>query len=219
MRSKFFLVLVVLVPFWAGGCEDKSQDTASNPEPKSATQLQVMIGREVPISGRMFNNTAVVHHPTPIDNSLAWVVPAGWQEKHGTGLRLVSFNPVDHPDDVDAYIVLLGGMSGTVDANIYRWADQVNIPLNTEQEVNFIKEAGVVKTNLGQDARIFDFTTLQKGQPLTAASMITAMIKLDDVTVFVKMTGSIDAVTRNQGNFKALVGSIYKAGNHYLVKT
>ncbi len=210
MRFKFGLTLAVIVSFLAGGCEDKAQETASNPEPKSVTQLQGMMGREVPISGGIFNKTAVVHHPTPVDNALAWVVPSGWQEKHGTGLRLASFMSIDHPDDIDTSIVLLGGISGTVDANIYRWADQVRIPLSTEQEVAFIKDAETVKTNLGEIAKIFDFTTLQKGQPLTAASMITAMIRLDDVTVFVKMTGSIDAVTKNQGNFKALVGSIYK---------
>ena len=143
------------------------------------------------------------------DNSFSWQVPTGWKEEPASGMRIATFKLSNHPDEIDVSIVSLGGMAGGLEANLARWATQLNIKLAADQDLpHLINNAEIIFLSNGLKAKIFDFTKLQEGQAPSTKSMVAAMIVFDDATVFVKMTGSIAAVKKYQPAFQALVGSL-----------
>ena len=131
---------------------------------------------------------------------LAWSVPQGWTEEPGKGMRVATFHTANNPQEIDVSIVSLGGMAGGLESNIKRWMGQIGVQASDEQFQKFIQAA---KDN------IFDFTWIQKGQPPATKSMVAAILTLGDSTVFVKMTGSIDAVTKHKNELVALAGSVH----------
>ena len=131
---------------------------------------------------------------------LAWSVPQGWTEEPGKGMRVATFHATNNPQEIDVSIVSLGGMAGGLESNIKRWMGQIGVQASDEQFQKFIQAA---KDN------IFDFTWIQKGQPPATKSMVAAILTLGDSTVFVKMTGSIDAVTKHKNELVALAGSVH----------
>ena len=136
----------------------------------------------------------------PSKNNLTWKAPQGWVEEPGKGLRLVTFHDAANPKDIDVSIVPLGGsMAGGLEANLKRWLGQINVQVSDAQLQDLIRSS---KDN------VFDLSQLQKGLDPSSKSMMAAMISLPDTTVFVKMAGSIDAVTRHREKFKELVRSL-----------
>ena len=147
------------------------------------------------------------------DNAFLWQVPTGWKEEPASGMRIATFRLAGNPDEIDVSIVSLGGMAGGLEANLARWATQLNIKLAADQDLpKLISNAEIISLPNGSKAKIFDFTRLQGGQDLSTKSMIAAMINFDDTTVFVKMTGSIDAVKNHERSFQALLQSIQPKG-------
>ncbi len=132
-------------------------------------------------------------------NKLAWNVPQGWVEEAGKGMRVATFHTANDPQEIDVSIVSLGGMAGGLESNLKRWMAQINVQASDDQLQEFIRST---KDN------IFDFTKLQKGQTPAAKSMIAAILNLGDATVFVKMTGTIEAVTKHKSGLTALAGSV-----------
>ena len=65
-----------------------------------------------------------------------------------------------------------------------------------------------VKTKDGMGVKVFDFTHLQPQASSTDRSMMAAMIDVNQTTVFVKMTGSIESIKQNKDNFLKLLSSI-----------
>jgi hypothetical protein len=55
---------------------------------------------------------------------------------------------------------------------------------------------------------IFDFTKIQQGNEPSSKSMVVAMINVGDATVFIKMSGTIDTVSRHKQDFISLVKSV-----------
>ncbi len=133
-----------------------------------------------------------------LEGKLVWVLPKGWQQQPGQGMRLVSFHLINDPEAIDVSIISLGGMAGGLQANLKRWLGQINV--DDEALTAFIKASA---------DNIFDFTQLQEGQEQSNKSMIAAMLMVEDATVFVKMTGSIKAVTQYKKDFLGLVKSVH----------
>ncbi|MBI3602763.1 MAG: hypothetical protein HY209_07730 [Candidatus Omnitrophica bacterium] len=140
-------------------------------------------------------------------NSLAWQTPSDWQEEAGLGMRLASFYFINDPQSIDCSIVSLRGMAGGLEANLRRWMGQIGLDPSEEDFGQLINSSQSLKTQDGQEVKIYDFTSIQKGPSLNK-SIIAAMIPMEDATIFVKMTGSIDAIHRNRHNFLELVKSI-----------
>jgi hypothetical protein len=203
----YFPLLIISVLFW--GCSKQSperhykevviQAPASN-APFMGEDPHARLGLDIPI----------IKQHTREDNALVWEVPDGWREEPAAGMRLATFKLADNPDEIDVSIVSLGGMAGGIQANLERWAKQIDLNIDPSQFDSFVNAAPKIKTQSGTDAVLFDFTKLQSGSTPSAKSTIAAMIEMEDTTVFVKMTGTIEAVRKNQAAFEQLTRSVHK---------
>ena len=141
-------------------------------------------------------------------NILAWVTPDGWSQEAGKHMRMASFHLSVDPNAIDCYIIALAGPAGGLEANLQRWLGQVGLDASDSNVNQLSASAQELKSKDGLDIKVFDFTILQSQGSAADKSMMAAMIPLDQTTVFVKMTGSIQSVKQNKDNFLKLLGSI-----------
>lgn len=179
-------------------------------DPHEGMDMNMPMGDD-PHAGLDMNNIppGMMNQASSQDSSLAWDVPKGWEEVPGSGMRVATFKLVGKSDEIDVSIVSLGGIAGGLESNLNRWAAQISLEIDARELDKFMTDAITVKTQSGVDAKVFDFTKLQKGQDPSSKSMIAAMVDIGDATVFVKMTGTIEAVTKNQDAFKSLTQSVH----------
>lgn len=143
-----------------------------------------------------------------MSNMFTWATPQGWQEEAGGGMRLVTFHLLSDSKAIDCSIVALGGMAGGLEANLRRWMGQIGVQA-TDSDLNaLISSAPSTKIKTGQEGKIFDFTTIQSKAKSTDKSMIVVMVTMDEATLFVKMAGTVDTVSKNKDDFFKLVGSV-----------
>ncbi len=138
---------------------------------------------------------------------ITWNVPDQWRELKSTGLRLASFESLDKNFVIDCSIVSLGGMAGGKESNIIRWAGQLGIDLSGERLKSFLSSSEVYKMDSGFSAEIFDFSSLQKDQD-DKASMKAAIFDMQELTIFIKMTGTVKAIKHHTGSYDHLVTSV-----------
>lgn len=140
---------------------------------------------------------------------LAWKAPSGWTEIKGSGMRMATFKNADQDNPVEVTIVSLGGQAGGLEPNVTRWMRQINIDVpGAEQLDAFIKGQEKIKTDSGLPAMFVDLTQLQKDAQPNAPSLVAVVIERDNAQIFVKMTGSKQAVLANLKTFRSLVSSI-----------
>ena len=143
-----------------------------------------------------------------MSNMFTWGKPQGWQQEAGGGMRLATFHLLSDAKAIDCSIVALGGMAGGPEANLRRWMGQIGVKATNDELTTLISKAPSTKIKSGQEGKIFDFTSIQsKGNPLDK-SMIVVMVIMDEATLFVKMTGTLDTVSKNKDDFFKLVGSV-----------
>ena len=144
-----------------------------------------------------------------MEGHLTLKLPTGWEEQPVGGMRLATFRLASDPQKIDCSIVVLGGMAGGLEANLSRWMGQIGLKRSSESLQSLIHSSKSLKTQDGQEAKIYDFTTIQKDTATSDKSMIAAIISSAEVTIFVKMTGSIEAVSQNRNDFSELVKSLH----------
>ena len=150
---------------------------------------------------------ALIAQPTS-QNLLAWVAPEGWKEEAGTHMRMATFHSALDPKAIDCSMIALGGPACGVDANLNLLMGQLGLPVADDNLKQLIVTAMDVKTKDGMGVKVFDFTHLQPQASSTDRSMMAAMIDVNQTTVFVKMTGSIESIKQNKDNFLKLLSSI-----------
>jgi hypothetical protein len=144
-------------------------------------------------------------------NVFSWELPQGWKEVAAKGdTRLASFQSIAAPQTIDCYITVLAGPAGGMDANVERWLGQLNLQASDDNLKKIFISSQTLKTKDGLGIKVFDFTALQTPGHLLDKSMLAAIIALDEKTVFVKMTGSMESVQQNKGNFLKLLGSFVR---------
>jgi len=151
----------------------------------------------------------VIEAPTT-QNILAWDVPGGWKEEPGKHMRMASFHSVAEANAVDCYIIALAGPAGGLEANLERWLGQLGLLATNDTIKQLVRSAQTLKTKDSLEVKVFDFSGLQAQGSSSDKTMIVAMIALDKTTIFVKMTGSIEAVKQNKDNYLKLLGSIVR---------
>lgn len=140
--------------------------------------------------------------------NIQWDVPAGWVEKKGGGMRVVSFVS-DKYKNIDVSIVSLGGMAGGVDANITRWLGQLNLAeLDAKVLSKWKNKIERVTSQGGHNLTLIDFTQLQKNNAKDSSSMMAAIANINGNTVFIKMMGPLNEVKQNQKSFRQLCASL-----------
>ncbi len=141
--------------------------------------------------------------PPPIEPAagapLKYTLPAGWQEKPLTTMRLASFNaPGPNGKQADVSVVSLSGMAGGDLANVNRWRDQVKLaPID---EATLAKSAEHVSAN-GHDYLLFD---LAGGEQ----RIVAAILDEKGRSWFIKMTGDAAAVAAQKNAFNDFLRSL-----------
>jgi hypothetical protein len=143
-------------------------------------------------------------------NMLAWSLPGAWKEEAGTHMRMASFYSASDPQAIDCYIIALKGPAGGLQANLARWSQQIGLRASQDNLDQLAHLAQDLRTKDGLYAQVFDFTGLQRRDDPSDKSMMAAMIPLDNVSVFVKMTGSIRSVRQNKAYFLELIRSLVR---------
>ena len=166
--------------------------------------------REVTVDSPLRSNKLMTssNMPTSTNISLIWKSPKGWVESKGEGMRIVTFK-TDDKDPIECSIVSLGGMAGGLEANLIRWMKQINLnDISQDKVTDFMEHYEDLTNNNNLEIKIFDFTKLQEDKEWTAPSMIAGLVSVNDQTVFIKMTGTKSAVSKNLPSFKELLQSI-----------
>jgi len=99
-------------------------------------------------------------------------------------------------------------MAGGLEANLRRWMGQIGVQASSDELGGLISSAPGTKIKTGQEGKIFDFTSIQSKAKPTDKSIIVVMVTVDEATLFVKMTGTVDTVSKNKDDFFKLVGSV-----------
>jgi len=149
--------------------------------------------------------------PPAAKPAISWESPKGWKETKGSSMRLASFSTgMDDPQNyIECSIVSLGGQAGGLSANVARWMRQINLSVSDSKQLDeFLENSERIKTKSDLPVTMIDFTKLQSSEDEGASSMIAAIIQLTDLTVFLKMTGSKEAVLNNKEEFRVLVNSV-----------
>jgi hypothetical protein len=144
--------------------------------------------------------------PTVMNTNYSWVAPFGWKQSPGKGMRLASFHLSEDKDAIDCSVISLAGMAGGLEANLRRWMGQIG--LENLDLAGLISSASTIKIKSGQEAKVFDFTTIQGAVKPSDKSLVVVMLAADDATLFIKMTGSMENVKKHKADFFKLVQSI-----------
>lgn len=140
---------------------------------------------------------------------LAWDAPKEWMEKEGSGLRLATFSGTDPDAMVETSIISLGGSAGGMVANVTRWMQQIQIDVPAQSELeNFVNRQEKFSTLSNFSGQLVDFTSLQGNAGPDAPSMMVAIVERGDTRIFVKMTGSKQAVLQNRDRLRDFAKSI-----------
>lgn len=136
---------------------------------------------------------------------LTWTLPAGWQEKPASEMRLASFSaPGAGGKSVDISIVPLPGMAGGDLANVNRWRGQVG--LDPIQDGDLAK-AGEDVTVGDSPARLYDMAGNPPGGD-GKSRILAVALQHSDMMWFFKATGDDDSVGQQKANFVSFLKSI-----------
>ena len=138
---------------------------------------------------------------------LQYTLPANWQEKPLTPMRLASFKAIaPNEKETDISVVALPGMAGGDLANVNRWRGQVN--LAPVDEDTLAKSAEHVKAN-GHDFLLVDLVSAAPmGDKGEKQRILAAILDENDRSWFIKMTGEDAAVASQKSAFADFLRSL-----------
>lgn len=148
----------------------------------------------------------------PADRApVPWTVPAGWEEKPASGMRVASY-AVKRPDgrSADISVVALGGGSGGELENVNRWRDQIGLEPVTEAGL-----AGLRTLVAAGDRQVVMYELDGKKLVLDgkhAARTLAAILPAGEMTVFFKITGENALVAEQKPQFLAWLKSVDTGG-------
>jgi hypothetical protein len=145
--------------------------------------------------------------PTP-DNSglpsLQYMLPAGWEKKALTAMRVASFLITGDGKQADVSVIPLGGMAGNDPANVNRWRGQVGLQPLGDDDLAKLAE----KVTVGDlPAELFDLAGTAPGSG-DAERIIGVILHRDDTAWFFKMTGETGLVEQQKPAFIAFLKSV-----------
>lgn len=146
------------------------------------------------------------------DNSgqptLQFALPAGWEKKTPTQMRVASFMVSQDGKQADVSVIPLGGLAGTDPANVNRWRGQVGLAALSEDDVAKLAE----KVSVGDEpAGLYDLagTTPGSGE---AERILGVMLHRNETSWFFKMTGDAALVATQKPAFISFLKSLQFGG-------
>jgi hypothetical protein len=164
-----------------------------------------------PASGSASSRSATAEAGASERPAVPWTVPAGWEEKPASGMRVASYG-VKRPDgrSADISVVAMGGGAGGELENVNRWRDQIGLEPATEADLAGLRSlipAGnrqVVVYELDGKKAVLDGKY--------AARTLAAILPAGEMTVFFKMTGENALVAEQKPQFLAWLKSVDTGG-------
>jgi len=139
---------------------------------------------------------------------MTWKKPSHWTEEPGGGMRLVTFRSGSGEDTGECTIIVLGGPAGGYVANVKRWLGQINIQTDPAQLNKYVDGLPSMKTRGGHEGVFADLSLYNGDLKDGDSSMLTAIIRRGNQTVFVKMTGKKAYLAKEKTHFETLSTSI-----------
>ena len=146
--------------------------------------------------------------PLPPAADMAWTVPAGWTERPGEGMRRATFTVDAGGQTYECALTSLAGEAGGVSANVMRWAGQLGIAVPPERLRAFVDALPEQKTAAGAPMWVVDFASLTAGLPGEVPSMLAAIVRRPQDTLFLKFMAPRAVVEAHRTEFEALAGSL-----------
>ena len=145
--------------------------------------------------------------PAP-DNSglpaLQYALPAGWEKKAPTQMRVASFSAAQDGKQADVSVIPLAGMAGTDPANVNRWRGQVGLSSLPEAELAQLAE----KITVGDlPADLYDLAGTAPGSG-DAERILGVILHREGTAWFFKMTGDAGVVEAQKPAFVAFLKSV-----------
>ncbi|MFT5131473.1 MAG: hypothetical protein ACI8W8_005109, partial [Rhodothermales bacterium] len=144
----------------------------------------------------------------PPAGKIAWVLPEGWSEEAGSGMRMATITPAEEGGECS--IVSLAGEAGGISANITRWLEQIEVTMSEEKVLAFLETQDVLESQDGHAVMLIDMTGQVKGPD--ADAMIVGIARFGEKTIFLKLTGTAGYLNGQKASFKALCESLHLDG-------
>ncbi len=141
-----------------------------------------------------------------VDLPFTWTAPEDWQQAPDRAMRVVTYTAGPN-QEVECYVAILGQGGGGVEANINRWRVQMGLEPLSEAEVAALPVLEV----LGQPspwAEMRGSFSSQFSDPIEDALMFGLVCPVEELSVFVKMTGPADVTAPQRDNFLAFCQSL-----------
>ena len=218
---RFTVVMVVSALAWmAAGCgkdevrvyqapQDAPPVAAANPQGKTT---QNSPASEIPGSAASGSSSSVGSESSASERpAVPWTVPAGWEEKPASGMRVASYG-VKRPDgrSVDISVVAMGGGAGGELENVNRWRDQIGLEPATEADL-----AGLRSIIPAGNRQVVMYELDGKKAVLDGkypARTLAAIMPAGEMTVFFKITGESALVAEQKPQFLAWLKSVDTGG-------
>ena len=218
---RFTVVMVVSALAWmAAGCgkdevrvyqapQDAPPVAAANPQGKTT---QTPSASEVPESAASGSSSSARSESSASERpAVPWTVPAGWEEKPASGMRVASYG-VKRTDgrSVDISVVAMGGGAGGELENVNRWRDQIGLEPATEADL-----AGLRSIIPAGNRQVVMYQLDGKKAVLYGkypARTLAAIMPAGEMTVFFKITGESALVAEQKPQFLAWLKSVDTGG-------
>jgi hypothetical protein len=159
-------------------------------------------------------------HP-PIDGSMGggggammtagaqftYELPEGWQDAPPAPMRDVNLR-VGPEGAAEAFVTVLPGGAGGVEANVNRWRQQMNLEPYSSQEIAELQRIPLLEG----EAILVDFTGAYSGMSdevqTEEARLIGAILDDESRSVFIKLVGPTEALDGEKENFIAFSDSL-----------
>ena len=218
---RFTVVMVVSALAWmAAGCgkdevrvyqapQDAPPVAAANPQGGAAL---TPAASEIPKSAASGSSSSAGSESSASERpAVPWTVPAGWEEKPASGMRVASYG-VKRPDgrSVDISVVAMGGGAGGELENVNRWRDQIGLEPATEADL-----AGLRSIIPSGNRQVVMYELDGKKAVLDGkypARTLAAILPAGEMTVFFKITGESALVAEQKPQFLAWLKSVDTGG-------
>jgi hypothetical protein len=140
--------------------------------------------------------------------TLQYTLPAGWEKKALTQMRVASFGVSQAAKQADISVIPLPGMAGADSANVNRWRGQVGLIPLADAELGSLAE----KISVGDaPADMYDLAGTTPGSG-DAERILGVILHRDNTAWFFKMTGDAGLVEAQKPTFITFLKSVQFGG-------
>ena len=169
-----------------------SSDTATPPPSAASVAMPATMPNGLPVP----DNSG---QPT-----LQYTLPAGWEKKTPTAMRVASFGISQDGKQADVSVIPLAGTAGTDPANVNRWRGQVGLAALPETDLAALAE----KITVGEmPADLYDIAGTQPGSG-DPQRILGVILHREDTAWFFKVTGEAGLVEASKPAFIAFLKSV-----------